>query len=204
MDKPISTTIDMIRHGEPVGGKMYRGQIDDPLSEKGWSQMREAVGEHHPWEVIVSSALSRCAEFAGELAGRYGLPLQLDERLMEIGFGEWEGKSAAELMAREPEVLMRFWSDPLNNTPPGAEALVAFRERVIAAWEDILEQHAGRHVLVVGHAGQMRMVLRHVLDMPLDKMFRIQVPNAAITRIVVDGRGENALPRLMFHAGTLS
>lgn len=204
MKENLSTTIDMIRHGEPIGGKKYRGQIDDPLSEKGWLQMREAVADNHPWDVIVSSALSRCAEFAEELAGRYGLPLQLDERLMEIGFGEWEGRTAAELMEQESDVLLRFWSDPLNNTPPGAETLMEFRDRIIAAWNDILQQHAGKHVLVVGHAGQMRMVIRHVLDMPLDKMFRIQVPNAAISRIVVDGMGETALPRLLFHAGSLS
>ena len=41
MSEKIVTRIDLIRHGEPVGGRRYRGQIDDPLSEKGWKQMRE-------------------------------------------------------------------------------------------------------------------------------------------------------------------
>ena len=40
------TTIDLIRHGEPVGGRKYRGQTDDPLSEKGWEQMWKAVGDY--------------------------------------------------------------------------------------------------------------------------------------------------------------
>ncbi|MHB1590203.1 MAG: histidine phosphatase family protein [Sulfuricella sp.] len=40
-----STTIDLIRHGEPVGGRRYRGRTDDPLSEKGWNQMWTAVGD---------------------------------------------------------------------------------------------------------------------------------------------------------------
>ncbi|MEK6748901.1 MAG: histidine phosphatase family protein, partial [Pseudomonadota bacterium] len=39
-----TTVVDMIRHGEPVGGKRYRGHRDDPLSDIGWRQMREAVG----------------------------------------------------------------------------------------------------------------------------------------------------------------
>ena len=198
-----STIIDMIRHGEPLGGKRYRGQIDDPLSDKGWAQMRGAVGDHCPWDAIVSSPLSRCAAFAEELVARHGLPLSFDERLMEIGFGDWEGKTAAELMAQDPVCLMNFWRDPLNHTPPGAETLAAFAERITAAWQAILENHTGRHVLLVGHAGQMRMVLRHVLAMPLDAMFRIQVENAALTRIQVDGSGEEALARLIFHGGSL-
>lgn len=198
-----STIIDMIRHGEPLGGKRYRGQIDDPLSDKGWAQMRAAVGDHCPWDAIVSSPLSRCAAFAEELVARHDLPLSFDARLMEIGFGDWEGKTAAELMAQDPECLMNFWRDPLNHTPPGAETLATFAERISAAWQAILENHVGQQVLIVGHAGQMRMVIRHVLAMPLDAMFRIQVENAALTRIQVDGEGDEALARLIFHGGKL-
>ena len=198
-----STIIDMIRHGEPVGGKRYRGQMDDPLSDKGWAQMRAAVGDHCPWDAIISSPLSRCARFAEELATRHALPLSFDERLMEIGFGEWEGRTAAELMAIDPDILMNFWRDPLNHTPPGAETLHDFAQRIAAAWQAMLAAHAGKHVLLVGHAGQMRMVIRHVLAMPLEMMFRIQVENAAITRIQVDGEGDEALPRLIFHGGSL-
>ena len=88
-EKVKVTTVDLIRHGEPVGGRKYRGQIDDPLSEKGWAQMRNAVGDFCPWQCVISSALLRCAAFAQELAQRHALPLILDERLKEIGFGAW-------------------------------------------------------------------------------------------------------------------
>ncbi|MEW6253578.1 MAG: histidine phosphatase family protein, partial [Planctomycetota bacterium] len=64
----MSTLIDLMRHGEPVGGRRYRGQVDDPLSEKGWAQMRAAVGEAAPWHHVVSSPLLRCREFAETLA----------------------------------------------------------------------------------------------------------------------------------------
>ena len=197
------TTIDLIRHGEPVGGRRYRGQIDDPLSDKGWQQMRDAVADHHPWQQVISSTLSRCAEFAGEVAQRHALPLQLDARLMEIGFGSWEGRTAEELMENDAETLRNFWSDPVNHRPEGAEALTDFRDRITSAWDDILTQHGGKHLLIVGHAGMMRMIIRHVLDMPLERMFRISVPNAGITRIRVDGEGDTALPQLVFHAGQL-
>ena len=64
-----NTIIDFIRHGEPVGGRAYRGHnIDDPLSEKGWQQMRTAVADHCPWSQLISSPLLRCKDFANELA----------------------------------------------------------------------------------------------------------------------------------------
>lgn len=66
-----TTTVDLLRHGEPVGGRKYRGQTDDALSETGWAQMRAAVDGHRPWDVIVSSTLLRCIEFARELAARH-------------------------------------------------------------------------------------------------------------------------------------
>jgi len=91
------TTIDLFRHGEPVGGRKYRGQQDDPLTQKGWDQMTAAVGDQCPWDVIVSSSLSRCIDFAEALAQRHAIPLESFDQLKEIGFGEWEGQTAGEL-----------------------------------------------------------------------------------------------------------
>lgn len=203
MSDRVSTTIDLIRHGEPVGGRKYRGQIDDPLSDKGWTQMREAVADHNPWHVIISSTLSRCIEFAQELGRRHAIEVIAEPRFIEIGFGEWEGRTASELNQEHADQVHRFLTDPLNNTPVGAETLYQFEARIIGAWNDVLQQHAGQHVLLVGHAGMMRMIIRHVLEMPLDRIFRIQVANAAITRIRVEGVGEMAFPRLLFHDGRL-
>jgi len=199
----VTTTIDLIRHGEPVGGRKYRGQIDDPLSDKGWTQMREAVADYRSWDAIISSSLSRCIDFARELGQRIGVDVNADSRLMEIGFGEWEGRTASDLEQEEPGQVQRFLIDPLNNTPPGAETLVEFEARIIGAWNDVLQQYRGQHILLVGHAGMIRMILRHVLDMPIDRMFRIQVANAAITRIRVDGEDADAFSRLLFHNGKL-
>lgn len=203
MSDTISTTIDLIRHGEPEGGPKYRGQSDDPLCERGWAQMQQAVGEHHPWDVIVTSSLRRCCDFARSLATRHGIPLEVDARWMELGFGEWEGRTAKEIMASDSERLTRFWSDPIQHAPPGGERLETFRERVVGAWNDMLARHAGRHVLVVAHAGTIRMVTSHALDMPLTRLFRLHVPYAGITRVRVDVNGAGPLPRLIFHAGQL-
>jgi alpha-ribazole phosphatase/probable phosphoglycerate mutase len=199
----MTTTIDLIRHGEPVGGRRYRGRTDDPLSEKGWNQMWNAVGDFRGWQQIVSSPLLRCAEFGQALGGRLAIPVSIDERLAELGYGEWEGKTPAELTAHDPDLLLRYRRDPLNNRPGGAEELDGFAARVAAAWQQIIELHHGRHVLVVAHAGVIRMIMAQVLAMPLSHLFRIQVGNAAISRFVVEGEGRDAFANLIFHDGRL-
>lgn len=197
------TLVDMLRHGEPVGGRKYRGHIDDPLSEKGWQQMRNAVAEKCPWDLIVSSPLSRCISFAKEQVARHKIPLVVDDRFMEIAFGEWEGKTADEISQNDPDAVMNFYRDPEKYRPQDAEILSDFQSRVINAWNELIKEYTDKHILLITHAGVMRMVLRQILNMPLESMYRIQVPNAGITRIQIDGKGETAFSRLMFHAGTL-
>jgi alpha-ribazole phosphatase/probable phosphoglycerate mutase len=203
MSRKLITTLDLMRHGESVGGRKYRGQTDEPLSEKGWAQMRDAVGNHCPWQAVISSSLLRCADFARELAKRHQLPLEIDARLIELGFGAWEGRTPDELTAADSETLNRFRSNPVAHAPQGAEPLTAFRDRIISAWDSLLEHHGGKHVLVVAHAGVIRMVVAHVLNAPLQHLFRLQVPNAGITRIRVDKHGGQLFPQLLFHGGNL-
>jgi len=196
---PSDTRIDLLRHGEPVGGHRYRGQIDDPLSDKGWQQMRAAVGDRCDWDVICTSPLRRCAEFAAELAARHGLPLTSDPRLREIGFGSWEGRTADEIRSEDAQRIERFWRDPVANRPEGAETIADFRARVSEAWRELLATHPGKRILLVGHAGITRMVLSLVLDSPPQHMFRIQVENAGLTHIRVRGTGPESFPMLVFH-----
>lgn len=197
------TTIDLIRHGEPVGGRRYRGQLDDPLSDKGWQQMRTAVGDHRPWDQILTSPLSRCQAFATELAQRHALPLEVDPRWQEIGFGSWEGKTAQELMATQQDILLSFWQDPVKHRPQGAEPLIDFQQRIVSAWQDLLKAHAGKHVLLVCHAGTIRMSMQYILELPLAHVFRITVANASISRFIVEHDEQNHFPRLIFHGGQL-
>ncbi|MDX1655209.1 MAG: alpha-ribazole phosphatase family protein [Candidatus Competibacteraceae bacterium] len=198
-----TTTIDLLRHGEPVGGRKFRGLVDDPLSEAGWRHMRQAVGDHHPWNRLITSPLSRCAAFSRELARRHGIPLEIEPRFRELSFGDWDGHLVADIDANDPQALGRFWCDPLNHAPPGGESLAAFDTRVTVAWEELVEQQAGGHLLVVCHGGIIRVVLGHILEMPLARLWRLAVPYASLSRVRYYGGGDRASPQLLFHAGTL-
>jgi alpha-ribazole phosphatase/probable phosphoglycerate mutase len=147
--------------------------------------------------------LLRCADFARELAARHGLLLAMDDRLVELGFGAWEGRTADELTAEDPDALVRFRRDPVAHAPPGAEPLASFRGRILEAWNALREQHHGKHVLVIAHAGVIRMMVAHVLDIPLQHIFRLQVPSAGLTRLRLESNGDDLFPQLLFHAGSL-
>ena len=183
------TVIDLIRHGEPEGGRMFRGVTDHPLSDRGWEQMRLASASESGWQAVVSSPLQRCTEFAETLAEARGLPLEKDTAIREMDFGAWEGRTAEDILARGPGDLAGFWADPENAQPPDGEALPDFRERVVAGWEGLLGRYSGHHVLVVSHGGAIRVILAHVLGMPLANLFRMEVPYACRSRIRRDGVG---------------
>jgi alpha-ribazole phosphatase len=196
----IETVIDFLRHGEPEGGRLFRGHgIDDPLSEKGWQQMWTTVGKECPWTQVVSSPLQRCQAFAAALAERHGLPLAVDERLKEVGFGAWEGRSPQEVEEQDPAEYAAFYADPVHNRPAGAEPLEAFFARVAAGFSELERRYQGQQVLVVAHAGVIRAALAHVLQTTPEAAYAAQVPNAGLTRFRCgDGRCS-----LVFH-GRLS
>ena len=181
------TTIDLLRHGEPVGGSRYRGQLDDELSEKGWQQMWQAVDGFSDWQQIITSPLQRCRDFSDQLGERYGLPVHSEQRFSEVGFGEWEGKTRVELEQQFPGQLARFYQDPVNERPPGAEPLDRFLSRVQNGFDDLLLRITGQALLVVAHAGVIRAVLAHALEIPPTAMYRIHVANAGMTRLSTDG-----------------
>jgi alpha-ribazole phosphatase len=184
------TKIDFIRHGEPMGGRAFRGHnIDDPLSEKGWAQMWAAVGEQCPWTQVVTSPLSRCQAFAEALAERHGIPLVVEERLKEVGFGSWEGRSPAQVQREEPAAYAAFYADPLHNRPPGAEPLLDFFARIAGAFEDTASRYGGGHVLMVAHAGVIRAAIAHVLRAEPAAAYRVKVQNAGLTRFRCGAQG---------------
>jgi alpha-ribazole phosphatase/probable phosphoglycerate mutase len=196
------TIVDLLRHGEPEGGQMFRGAIDDPLSPRGWEQMRAAVGDCRAWDAVVSSPLARCAAFARELAAHLDQPLEIVADFSEISFGVWEGRAVAEVHATDPLAIARFWRDPVAHPIPGGEPVEVFDRRIGRAWDALLESHRGRHVLLVAHGGTIRMILRRLLEMPMRRIWRIEVPFAALSRIRLHLDPE-ADPHLVFHNGRL-
>ena len=179
-------TVDLLRHGDAAGGPRFRGSLDDPLTETGWAQMRAAVIGRQGWDALVTSPLLRCADFAAELASELQLPLHHDERLREIHFGAWEGRTYSELMGLDPLAVTRFFADPLGHPPPDAEPIEVFLERVVQILAELGQGLCGQRPLVITHGGVIRALLCHVRQWPLTRMAEVDVPHASLHRLVFD------------------
>ncbi|SEM77065.1 histidine phosphatase family protein [Nitrosomonas marina] len=178
------TIIELIRHGEPVGGRRYRGHaIDDPLTEKGWRQMWNTVGDCHHWQQIISSPLSRCQAFAIALGKRHNIGVTVEARFSEVGFGEWEGLSHEIIKTDRFDEYHAFLRDPVNRRPKGAEPLDSFIQRVAAAYDDAVQHHNGKRCLIVTHAGVIRAVIARTVCAAPVGLYRMKINNGGITRI---------------------
>ncbi len=191
----MKTTIDFLRHGEVAGGSYYRGSTDDPLTEYGWQQMHKTV-KGRQWDLIISSPLQRCQTFAEHLHKQTNIPLSIDSNWQEIDFGDWEGKIADQI---NPTELMLFYQNPLINTPTNAERFCIFLSRIETAWESLLHQHAGKHILVICHAGVIRCLFNLFLDLPTNKIFNLQLDHASLTRFECFNAKPANFITLVFH-----
>lgn len=186
--------IDLIRHGSPLGGSMYRGHtIDDPLSELGWQQMYDAIGDYNYWDRIITSPLCRCQDFAEKLGAQYDMPLTVVEAFKEVGFGSWEGKTATEI---DPLEYHNFYHDPVNHRPQGSELLDDFINRVLVAWKELIMQYHGKHLLIVAHAGVIRAIIAQILFCEPAGLYKLAIDNGKISRIQITERSGPVLKML--------
>jgi len=195
----MTTRIDVLRHGEPLGGHRYRGHgIDDPLTEKGWRQMWGAVADRSDWQHITTSPLLRCLDFAQQLSKKLKIGYSVDDQFKEIGFGAWEGLSPDEILSSDPEALNHFYKDPIRNRPEGAEPLETFSARVWQAYNQISKRHVNENVLIVGHAGVIRAITANILGMDIDHVYSsLKIEYGGIITSIIE---DTARPKLVIKA----
>lgn len=186
--------LDLLRHGETERGGGFRGGLDDALTDTGWAQMRAGIEGAGRWDQLVSSPLQRCAAFARDLAERLELPLHFDADLRELHFGQWEGRSAAELMESHAEDLGLFWNDPYSFTPPEGETLLDFEARVLAATERLHQRYAGQRVLLVTHGGVIRLLVARARQLPRAQLMQVEAAHGQMFRLEFDALGLRERP----------
>ena len=173
--------IDILRHGETALSGCLRGSTDDALTAQGWSQMQAGIAPYTqavaklPWQALISSPLQRCQDFAVQLAAEHQIPLLLDRQLQEMHFGDWEGQSTADLYQHFPEALAQFWQQPSQFTPPNAEPLLVFQQRVLRGMQQIqqrMQAEQWQRVLLISHGGVIKLLKSMALAQPLDQLLQ--------------------------------
>ena len=174
-------TIFILRHGhiefngpEPGNPKCFLGQTDAPLSHVGRDQARAWRTElsEKNFKRIYASDLSRGAETARIIAGRGPVRVRLLPALREIHLGKLEGLSMDFVRTRLTDEWNRRGNDLLHYRPEDGESFADLEERVLPVFETIARNHEG-NILIVSHAGVNRIILCHVLGMPVSNLFRI-------------------------------
>lgn len=182
--------IYIIRHGQTDWNLQHRiqGIQDIPLNAAGLAQAERlaAAMERRPVELVFFSPLKRAWQTAEAVAGVHGAVMVGLPQLTEIAYGDWEGRTSEDIMARDRELYESWWKNPCKVAPPGGESLEAVDARCARAWElireEIRRQETVGDVAVVSHGG----VLAHFMAYILGEPGGVVVKNASITTVEYD------------------
>jgi broad specificity phosphatase PhoE/ribonuclease HI len=183
------TTIILVRHGvtESTERKAFSGSggTDPGLTETGEEQVRRAaawIARRGGIDAVVSSPMRRTRETAAVLAKELGVDVDIEDGLVEAGFGEWDGYTFAEIQERWPDEMTE-WLGSTAIAPPGGEAFDLVDTRVRATLERLLETYAGQTIVAVTHVTPIKLLVRFALDAPMSVIYKMELSPASITTI---------------------
>ena len=185
----------LVRHAQTAWNRDDRlqGHSDVPLNPLGQQQARclGAYFSRRHLRGIVTSQLQRSQQTARMIAAGHGdgvSPL-VEAGLAEMHLGAWEGLTPAEVDGRFDHAYQRWKLSPSSVAIPEAEPLDAFRARVRASLQKIVEgMGEGEHV-VVSHGGVIAAMLADVLDADYEVLIRrLRLDNAGITAVEFGGQ----------------
>jgi len=168
----------LARHGQIYGfeKRIICGFTDTPLTPTGMMQMERLADRLRLTDIgaIYSSDLQRSFHGAQIVARDHDVQVFQLPELRELNFGVWEGLNLADLEEQFPGELDKRMADPLTYQIPEGETILNFSKRIVKCLESIVSSNHGRDILILGHKGVNRVILCHILDMSLSKVFSIE------------------------------
>ena len=169
--------IYLVRHGRiriNENEKSFIGQADLPLSEEGEEQVKR-LGEILCGVEISSvfcSDLARSVVTAEKISEYHGISPVVKSELREISLGDWDGLTFSEIIRRYPSEFRQRGLDIVNFRPPNGESFQDCGKRVIKVFKSIVNSSKG-NIVIAGHAGVNRLLLCHVMGLPVENLFNI-------------------------------
>jgi broad specificity phosphatase PhoE len=190
----------LLRHGQTqwnAEGNRYCGRTDIPLTETGIQQaqrVRDQFGDL-AFSAVYSSPLERAYRTAVIAGGREDVIK--DQRLIEVDFGDWEGKTKEAFFEENGGLWINWMNDPATSKAGGTgETGMDVVQRVEDFFNEVLNRHPSGNILVVGHNGINRLYLAYKLGMNLKHYRRIVQENSSVTLLTLDHHGELMLKLL--------
>jgi broad specificity phosphatase PhoE len=193
------TVVYLFRHGEPLLAETRRfiGHLDVALSPRGEAQCTAQATRLRtvPLVALYASDLER-ARRSGELLGaECNLTPSTVPALREMAMGRWEGLTAAEIQAKEPESFAT-WMASVGEFPfPEGESVGDLAARAWPAFEALVTAHAGSAIAIVAHGGTNRVLLCRALGLPLGQLLAFGQGYAAMS-VIAHEAGRWSLRRL--------
>lgn len=189
-----NTTIYLVRHCEAMGNidRLFHGNTDSDISEKGREQLSRLAERFReiPLDAIYSSPLKR-TRLTAEAAGKYhGLPIVIEDGLIEINAGELEGMAWADFPVKYPEIAKSWNSEPWKFAPNGGETMAQVYERIWEAVNRIVNANQGKTVAVASHGCAIRNLLCRASGKPIEKLADIDwCDNTGVSILTFDESG---------------
>ncbi len=187
MEKNILELL-LVRHGQTDWNVERRVMGAEPISLNAEGQKQiQTLSQHlksYPIHALYTSPHQRTRESAEILNQHFKLPVQVAEALREVEYGDWVGKTFAEITS-----LPSYQAPYLNPTQPVAPKGESFQEvgnRAVGFVESLRGLHQNQRVLLVSHADWIKTVLLHYLNIPLDRVGQLRIDNASVTYLILE------------------
>lgn len=176
----------LLRHGQTSANaqSLLQGRIDLDLDDVGRQQAQKCgdfIRRHFPDAIVISSPLKRALQTAECINGK----IHVDERFIELDYGQWDGLSLRDVPADE----WSTWRTTPDFRPPGGESLVELDERVRPALEELSEQAQHHDIVIVSHVSPIKSAVTWALGVGPSATWRCHLDRASICRIAIHPRG---------------
>jgi broad specificity phosphatase PhoE len=187
----VTTIVHLVRHAahglvnSTLCGRMPGVRLGPEGQAQAWSLAgrfsREAI------DVVYTSPLERARETAEPLAETIGSPPRVSEALTEIEYGDWTGRSFAEL---EGDPHWAAWNSARGvNRPPCGESMLEAQARAVGEIERVRGEHVDMTAVLVSHADVIKAVLLHALGLSVDSYHRIEISPASVSTLAIGDWG---------------
>jgi broad specificity phosphatase PhoE len=176
-------TLILVRHGRTAAnaGGQLQGRLDLPLDDVGEQQVAQVAEMIGRPDRLVSSPLLR----ARQTAAAFDVGVEIDERWIEVAYGEWEGRRLADVSAGE----WATWRADASFAPPGGESLADVSRRIQPALAELSEQARTEQVVVVSHVSPIKVAVAWALDVDVLTAWRCTLGYASVCVITIGAFG---------------